>query len=50
MKEMIEMLYQYDRDYVFSSAKFEKQFGFAPTRYAEGIRAIVKSDYQKSNG
>jgi nucleoside-diphosphate-sugar epimerase len=47
MKEMIEMLYQYDRDYVFSSAKFEKQFGFAPTSYAEGIRAIIKSDYQK---
>jgi nucleoside-diphosphate-sugar epimerase len=47
MKEMIEMLYQYNRDYVFSSAKFEKQFGFAPTSYAEGIRAIIKSDYQK---
>jgi nucleoside-diphosphate-sugar epimerase len=47
MNEMVEMLYQYDRDYIFSSAKFEKRFDFAPTAYTEGITAIVKSDYNK---
>ena len=26
MREMPEMMYQYDRDYVFSSAKFENRF------------------------
>ena len=42
MKEFVEMLYQYDRDYVFDSSKFEKAFNFQPTPYAEGIREIVK--------
>ena len=46
MKEMLEMLYQYDRDYVFNSAKFEKHFDLLPTPYLEGIREIVKSDYR----
>ncbi|MGM0506068.1 MAG: NAD(P)H-binding protein [Bacteroidota bacterium] len=45
MKEMVEMLYQNDRDYVFDSSKFEKQFDFKPTPYDEGIREIVKNDY-----
>jgi len=45
MREMIEMAYQYDRDYVFSSEKFENKFGFEPTSYSEGIREILKKDY-----
>ena len=45
MREMPEMLYQYDRDYVFNSSKFEKRFGIQPTSYADGIAAIVKTDY-----
>jgi len=45
MREMPEMMYQYDRDYVFSSARFEKRFDFKPVSYMEGIRKIVKSDY-----
>ncbi|MFA5420101.1 MAG: NAD(P)H-binding protein [Bacteroidales bacterium] len=45
MKEMVEMIYQYDRDYVFDSSKFEKRFGIKPTSYAEGIQKIVKTDY-----
>jgi len=45
MREMKEMLYQYDRDYVFDSSKFEKEFDFTPTTYEEGIRQIVTSDY-----
>jgi nucleoside-diphosphate-sugar epimerase len=48
MKELIEMLYQYDREYVFNSAKFEKRFEVAPTAYQNGIREIVRSDYQKT--
>lgn len=47
MKEMVEMLYQYDRDYVFNSDKFEKRFALKPTSYADGIKEIVMSDYRK---
>ncbi len=45
MKESYEMLYQYDRDYVFDSSKFEKAFGFKPTSYEAGIDEIIKTDY-----
>jgi nucleoside-diphosphate-sugar epimerase len=45
MREMPEMLYQYDRDYDFNSDKFEKRFNFVPTSYAEGIQAVVRADY-----
>ena len=45
MKEMVEMIYQYDRDYVFDSSKFEKRFDFKPTSYPEGIKEIVQQDY-----
>lgn len=47
MKEMVEMIYQYDRDYVFKSDKFEKRFDFKPTPYIQGIREIIKSDYRE---
>jgi hypothetical protein len=43
MKEIVEMLYQYDRKYVFNSTKFEERFGMHPTPYAEGIKAVVKA-------
>jgi len=46
MRELPEMLYQYDRDYVFNSNKFEKYFHFSPTSYLDGIRAIVNSDFK----
>ncbi len=45
MKEVKEMMYQYDRDYVFDSSKFEKRFNFKPTPYKEGIKEIVDLDY-----
>jgi len=45
MREMNEMMYQYDRDYVFDSSKFEQRFGIIPTSYQEGIREIVEADY-----
>lgn len=46
MKESVEMLYQYDRDYVFNSDKFEKKFSFKPTSYENGIKEIIKTDYR----
>jgi nucleoside-diphosphate-sugar epimerase len=38
MREMPEMMYQYDRDYLFDSSKFEERFGWKATPYLEGIR------------
>jgi nucleoside-diphosphate-sugar epimerase len=48
MKEMVEMMYQYDRDYVFNSSKFEKSFDFNPTPYLSGIKEVIRTDYPKS--
>jgi len=45
MRESVEMLYQYDRDYVFDSSKFEKAFHLKPTSYEDGIDEIIKTDY-----
>jgi nucleoside-diphosphate-sugar epimerase len=47
LKEMAEMIYQYDREYVFLSTKFEKEFEVSPTPYTEGIRTIIEKDYKK---
>jgi nucleoside-diphosphate-sugar epimerase len=46
MKELVEMLYQYDRDYIFDSSKFEKRFNFQPTPYLDGIKTIVDKQYR----
>jgi nucleoside-diphosphate-sugar epimerase len=46
MREMVEMMYQYDRDYVFDSSKYENKFDYKPTPYLEGIRNVVKKDYE----
>lgn len=43
MRELGEMLYQNDHDYVFDSRKFERRFHFEPTSYEAGIRATVAS-------
>jgi len=45
MRELAEMMYQYDRDYVFNSSKFDNNFGFVPTPYNEGISNIINTDY-----
>jgi nucleoside-diphosphate-sugar epimerase len=45
MREMVEMMYQYDRDYVFDSNKFEKRFNVKPTPYLDGIKETIKVDY-----
>lgn len=42
-RELPEMLYQYDRDYVFDSSKFERRFKFEPTPYVKGIRETVRA-------
>jgi nucleoside-diphosphate-sugar epimerase len=41
--EAVEMLYQFENDYIFDSSKFEKTFGIKPTTYDEGIRQSVPS-------
>jgi nucleoside-diphosphate-sugar epimerase len=45
MREMPEMMYQYDRHYVFNSDKFQNRFKIKPTPYLEGIKNIIASDY-----
>lgn len=41
IKESVEMLYQYDSDYIFDSGKFDSAFTFEKVSYAEGIRNSV---------
>lgn len=43
MKEMPEMMYQYDRDYFFDSSKFTGLFGLKATPYEEGIKNTCKA-------
>ncbi len=42
MKEMPEMMYQYDRDYFFDSSKFDKRFNFKTTSYKEGVKLTIE--------
>jgi nucleoside-diphosphate-sugar epimerase len=42
MRELAEMLYQNDSDYLFDSSKFERRFAFTPTPYADGIAACAR--------
>ncbi len=41
IKEIYEMLYQNEFDYIFDSSKFEKQFNFKPTPYEKGIEETI---------
>ncbi|MBO0934266.1 NAD-dependent epimerase/dehydratase family protein [Fibrella aquatilis] len=41
LKEMYEMRYQYDRDYFFDSAKFNKAFRYTPTTNVEAVTQTV---------
>lgn len=41
MREFKEMSYQYDRDYLFDSRKFEQRFDFTPTTPEQGVQWIV---------
>ena len=42
MKEMPEMMYQYDRDYFFDSSNFDKRFNFKTTSYKEGVKLTIE--------
>jgi len=43
VRELYEMLYQYEFDYNFDSTKFTETFRFQPTSYAEGVRKTAQS-------
>ncbi|MGH9715453.1 MAG: NAD-dependent epimerase/dehydratase family protein [Candidatus Acidiferrales bacterium] len=43
VREMWEMMYQYDSPYIFDSSKYAKAFGFQGTPYADAIRATADS-------
>ena len=43
VRELYEMLYQYEFDYNFDSTKFTETFRFQPTSYAEGVRRTAQS-------
>jgi len=43
LREISEMLYQNQYDYVFDSTKFENHFAFTPTSYEDGVVATVKA-------
>jgi nucleoside-diphosphate-sugar epimerase len=42
MKELGEMMYQYDQEYFFDSSKFTRRFDFQPTPYLDGIRETIR--------
>lgn len=44
MREMKEMLYQYDRDYDFDSSKFETVFEIKPTPVKETMKILVNKN------
>lgn len=46
MRELVEMMYQYESDYVFDSSRFEQKFKLSPTPYADGVKEIVELDYR----
>jgi nucleoside-diphosphate-sugar epimerase len=45
-RELSEMLYQNEFEYIFDSTKFNRHFGFEPTSYPEGIR-ITADAYRR---
>ena len=42
LHEFVEMMYQFEHDYVFDSTKFEKAFNETATSYQNGIAATLK--------
>jgi len=43
IREMREMMYQYDSPYIFDSSKYANAFGFPGTPYADAIRVSAES-------
>lgn len=48
MREMPEMMYQYDRDYFFNSAKFTGRFNIKATPYEEGVKETCRESGGKA--
>jgi nucleoside-diphosphate-sugar epimerase len=42
LREFVEMMYQFEDDYIFDSTKFEKSFNEVATPYQNGIAATLK--------
>jgi nucleoside-diphosphate-sugar epimerase len=42
LKELPEMMYQNEQDYIFDSSRFENRFGISATKPEEGIRKMVE--------
>ena len=43
VKELYEMLYQNDSEYIFDSSKFEDVFNMKSTSYEQGVKETVRS-------
>lgn len=43
LRESVEMLYQYDRPYVFDSSKFNRHFKYSPVRNEDAIHETLKA-------
>jgi nucleoside-diphosphate-sugar epimerase len=48
MKEILEMMYQNKKDYIFDSSKFENRFDFQPTSYPLGIKETINIDLKRN--
>jgi len=52
MREMPEMMYQYNRDYFFDSAKFDRRFNFRTTSYEDGVKwtiYLTKAEFKSTS-
>ena len=43
LRELVEMMYQFENDYIFDSTKMEESFQIKPTSYKEGIGVTMAS-------
>ena len=50
VRETVEMLYQYDRPYVFDSAKIAARFGLEPTPTDAALAEVARRDYGAGGG
>ncbi len=41
LREFVEMMYQFENDYIFDSTKIEKKFNLAATTYRDGIKETL---------
>jgi nucleoside-diphosphate-sugar epimerase len=48
-RELSEMIYQYEQDYVFNSSKFEKRFAFVPQKPEAGVARLISLLGQSSS-